>query len=61
MTKEEVVSDPLTITLDENLSFERGKGYNVQLMVYDLRKVELKATLTKWQDSTSIDTTVDIN
>lgn len=61
VTKEEVVSDPLTITLDENLSFERGKGYNVQLMVYDLRKVELKATLTKWQDSTSIDTTVDIN
>lgn len=57
----EVVGEDLTITLGGNAPFERGHGYNVQLNVYDLRAVVLKATLGKWNDSTIIDTTVDIN
>lgn len=58
---EEVPSDILTVSLPDNQPFERGRGYNVQLKVYDMRAVVLEATLTEWTNSTIIDTTVDIN
>ena len=45
----------------EGKDFEKGKGYNVQLTVYDLQTVVLTATLAKWEDHEQIDTSVEIN
>ena len=45
----EEVSSPITIKLAEDAAFEAGKSYNVNIAVNSMMKVEVNATLTKWQ------------
>lgn len=48
-TDGEEVSSPITIKLAEDAAFEAGKSYNVNIAVNSMMKVEVNATLTKWQ------------
>lgn len=41
------------ITVKDN-SFEAGKNYNVNITVYGLEEIEIKASLTAWEDGGDI-------
>lgn len=41
------------ITVKDN-SFEAGKNYNVNITVYGLKEIEIKASLTAWEDGGDI-------
>lgn len=56
----EEVSSPITIKLAENAAFEAGKSYDVNIAVNSMMKVEVNATLTKWQSGGSAED-IEIN
>lgn len=56
----EVVSSPITIKLAEDAAFEAGNSYDVNIAVNSMMKVEVNATLTKWQSGGSAED-IEIN
>lgn len=52
----ETFTTPATIKLDSasGIAFEAGHSYNVQISVWGLEKIEITATLTKWEDGGDI-------
>lgn len=56
----EEVSSPITIKLAEDAAFEAGNSYDVNIAVNSMMKVEVNATLTKWQSGGSAED-IEIN